>query len=132
MSVNLKNNPIWYQFENRTANRVMKLSGGELIDFCEEIKTKSELSETADSLILKVKHTNEAEYSTTLDPDYFQNHCNNDFKKLVNTFNISRINPVKVIRPGMSLFPFCLLLIFLCHCRIETQQIHSFIHLLSF
>lgn len=87
MSVNLKSNPIWYQFENRNANKIIKLSGGKLIDFCEEIKIKSGLPEAADSLILNVKQANEAEYSTTLDPDYFQNYCSNDFKTLVNIFN---------------------------------------------
>jgi hypothetical protein len=112
MSVNLKNNPIWYKFENRSASRFIRLSGRELIDFCEEIKSKENLEIAASALVLEVKTQNETEYSTTLDPDYFQSHCNNDFKTLVNTFNISRTNPVKVTRQGMSLFPFCLLLIF--------------------
>ena len=106
MSVNLKNNPIWYQFENRAANMINRISGRELINFCEAVKIKSELSEAADSLILKVKMQNEIEYSTTLDPDYFQDRCNNDFKTLVNRFSINRINPVKVTRPGMPLFHF--------------------------
>ena len=131
MSVyNLKNNPIWYQFENRTASTIRKLSGRELIDFCEEIKSKESLEIAASTFTLKVKHPTEVEYTTTLDDDYFENNCNSDFKTLINMFNIKRINPVKVICPGMS-FPFSLLLIFLCHYRIETQ-IHSFIHLLSF
>ena len=104
MNVNLKNTHIWYQFENRIANRLIRLSGRELIDFCEEIKSKENLEIAASALVFKVKSQNETEYSTTLDPDYFQDHCNSDFKKLVNMFSISRTNPVKVTRPGMPLF----------------------------
>ena len=43
MCINLKNNPIWYQFENHTANMVRTLSGKELMDFCEEIKLRENL-----------------------------------------------------------------------------------------
>jgi hypothetical protein len=101
---------------------INRILGGELINFCEAVKTKSELSEAADSLILKVKTQNDTVYSITLDADYFQEHFNNDFKTLFSTFNISRTNPVKVTRPGMSLLPFCLLFIFLCHCRIKHNK----------
>ena len=111
MSVSLKNNPIWYKVGSRDANMVNQLQGKELIFLREAIKAKSALSEAADALILQAKRENETEY-ITLDADYFQNNCNNDFKELINTFNIRRTNPIKVTRPGMSLFPFCLLLIF--------------------
>ncbi|CAI2170008.1 6307_t:CDS:2 [Funneliformis geosporum] len=96
---NLKNNPIWYKFENRAANMVRKLSGNELIHFCEEIKSKECLEIAASTFILKLKRPIEAENSITLDENYFEDHCNNDFKKLVGMFNISRTNPVKVTRP---------------------------------
>ena len=131
MSVNLKNNPIWYKFERRDANMINQLQGRELIHLREAIKSKSELSEAADALILQAKRENETEY-IILDADYFQDQCNSSFRELVNTFNIKRSNPIRVTRQGMSLFPFCLLLIFLCYCKIETQQVHSFIYLLSF
>ena len=111
MSVNLKNNPIWYKFERRDANMINQLQGRELIHLREVIKSKSELSEAADALILQAKRENETEY-IILDADYFQDQCNSSFRELVNTFNIKRSNPIRVTRQGMSLFPFCLLLIF--------------------
>ena len=111
MSVNLKNNPIWYKFERRDANMINQLQGRELIHLREAIKSKSELSEAADALILQAKRENETEY-IILDADYFQDQCNSSFRELVNTFNIKRSNPIRVTRQGMSLFPFCLLLIF--------------------
>ncbi|RHZ89830.1 hypothetical protein Glove_9g33 [Diversispora epigaea] len=95
MNVNLKNNPIWYQFENRAANAVRKLSDRELHDFCEEIRSKERLEIAASTLTLKVKHPAD-EYSIILDDNYFENNCNNDFRILINMFNISQTNPVKV------------------------------------
>ena len=87
MSVNLKNNPIWYKFERRDANMINQLQGRELIHLREVIKSKSELSEAADALILQAKRENETEY-IILDADYFQDQCNSSFRELVNTFNI--------------------------------------------
>ena len=68
---------------------VRKLLGGELINFCEEIKSKENLEIAASSFTLQVKQATETEYSTTLDDNYFQNECRNDFKILVNMFSIS-------------------------------------------
>src|SRR4051812_47527233 len=117
MSVSLKNNPIWYKVGSRDANMVNQLQGKELIFLRETIKAKSALSEAADALILQAKSETQADY-IILNDDYFQNDCKYDFKELVKMFKIKRTNPI----PSG---------IFLCHYRIETQQIHSFIHLLS-
>ena len=69
MSVNLKNNPIWYKFERRDANMINQLQGRELIHLREAIKSKSELSEAADALILQAKRENETEYIVTFEAD---------------------------------------------------------------
>jgi hypothetical protein len=124
---------IWYQIEGHDKNRVEQPSAGEeFIQLRRKIKKNSELSCSADALILRAKRINEEEYATTLDADLFRDQCGNDFDRLVVRYSIRQNNPIKVTLPGMSLFSFCLLFIFLYYCRIETQQIHNFIHLLSF
>lgn len=98
------------QVKKLTDTMIGEFSGKELIDLCEAIKTKSALNEPADSLILQVKQLTETEYNIILDADYFQNSCDNNFKKLINTFDIKRTNPIKVTLPGMFLpfhFVYC-------------------------
>ncbi|CAI2177301.1 14613_t:CDS:2, partial [Funneliformis geosporum] len=96
MSLKLKNYVIWYQYKTRSANTVRELPGKELIDLCKAIITNSKLSEPADTLILKVKLEGETEYNTTLNCDYFEEHCNGDFKRLVEMHKIKRLNPISV------------------------------------
>src|SRR6266540_4913860 len=119
---------IWYQVDGREVNYVEQPAGGQYIQLCRVIKQEENLQAPPSTLILKAKKVDESEY-TTLNAVLFRDECSNDFNRLVSKFKIKQSNPIKVTVPGMSLFLFCLLLIFLCHCRIETQQIHSFIHL---
>src|SRR6266498_5853047 len=106
MSFNLKNKHIWYKIESRHANSVNQFLSGEFIHLCEAIKAKSELTESADSLTLQVKHETDSEYNIILNADYFRNECNNSFKKLVDEFGIKVTNPIKVTLPGMFHFVY--------------------------
>jgi len=101
--------PIWYKIENRRTASVNQLAGNELIHLCDAIKEKSELTESADSLTLQIRSNEDEEY-ITLDNNLFSQTLSKSPKKLVNHFNNSNTNPIKVTLPGMSLFPFSLLL----------------------
>jgi len=124
---------IWYQVEGRQEKNYVEppAAGNNFNQLRRAIKEQEDFQVSASTLILRAKKADEVEY-TTLTTDFFREKCSNDLNSLINKFNIIKSNPIKVTDPGMSLFPFCLLFIFLCHCRIETQQIHSFIHLLNF
>jgi hypothetical protein len=111
MSIVLKKHNIWYKLENRHENSLNQIPGPEFIHLCEAIKQKSGLPEPADSLTLQIKREVDTEY-ISLNDVYFRENCGKSFKRLVNDFGIKPTNPIKVTRQGMSIFPFCLLLIF--------------------
>src|SRR3989337_1717703 len=94
---------IWFQVEERDKNYVDQPSVGEFIRLREEIKTKEYLQVAASSLILRATKANEQEYNTTLNADFFNDECGNDFNRLINRFKIVRYNPIKVTLPGMFL-----------------------------
>src|ERR1044072_9699570 len=112
----------WYHVEGHDKTRIEQPQPpvGELIQLHRAIKDNSELSCSADALILRVKKIQE-EY-TTLDANLFHDQCSNSFERLGILYTIRQHNPIKVTLLGMSLFPFCLLLIFLCHCRIKHNK----------
>src|SRR5688572_33188369 len=99
MSMVLKNDKndvnIWYKYEDRHENYISLPLNSDLIRLCEEIKVKSELTEPADSLILKIKRIADNKYVSTLDNDYFRNNCGNDLRKLIRDFGIEQTNPIK-------------------------------------
>ena len=105
--------PIWFKLEDRHVNSIDQVANNRVIHLCEAIKAKSGLTDPADSLTLQIKRESDNQYTITLDDAYFQEHCGNSFKKLMTDFGIKHSNPIKVTRPGMSLFPFRLLFIFL-------------------
>ena len=124
---------IWYQVEGRQEKNYVEASaaGSNLSQLRIAIKGQEDFQVSASTLILSAKKADEVEY-TILTTDFFRERCSNDLNSLISKFNITKFNPIKVTDPGMSLFSFCLLFIFLFHCRIKAQ-IHSFfIHLLNF
>jgi hypothetical protein len=78
---------IWYQVEGHDKNRVEQPSAGEFIKLRRAIKENSELSCSADALILRARKINEEEY-TTLSADLFRNQCDNDFERLTILYTI--------------------------------------------
>ncbi|GBC09551.1 hypothetical protein RclHR1_08980001 [Rhizophagus clarus] len=80
---------LWFQFES--AKKDIKKFGVRFITL-EDIKELFNLSTPAESLILKAKKNSESQY-TVLDSDYL---CNNDFKTIMNNFDISWSNPIIV------------------------------------
>src|SRR5687767_8858570 len=122
MSTVLKKHNIWYKLKNCHENSFSQLPGSEFIHLCEAIITKERLQESASALTLQIKRETDTEY-IFLNDAYFQDNCSKSFKRLVNDFDIKTTNPIKVSIPSI---------IFLCYCKIKTQQISNFVHLLSF
>ena len=124
---------IWYQVEGRQEKNYVEGSaaGSTFSQLRIAIKEQEDFQVSASTLIFSAKKADEVEY-TILTIDFFRERCSNNLNSLINKFNITKFNPIKVTDLGISLFSFCLLFIFLFHCRIKAQ-IHSFfIHLLNF
>src|SRR5436190_21449507 len=102
---------IWYQVDEGDVTRIEQPSSYDFSQLRREIKTCEGLQAAASTLILKAKKPTEQEY-ITLDTKFFRDECGNNFVNLVRKLNITESNPIKVTLPGMSLFSFCLLLIF--------------------
>jgi len=102
---------IWYQVGEGEISRVDQPSVNEFSQLRRAIKEQEGLQDAASTLILRAKKENEQGY-TTLNAKFFRDNCGNNFVGLIRKFDITQYNPIKVTLPGMSLFLFCLLLVF--------------------
>ncbi|CAG8692453.1 11864_t:CDS:2 [Funneliformis mosseae] len=84
--MNTKN--IWYKFEGRRANKIIELSGDDIIDFLGAVRTKERLSCSASTLTLRAKK------ETVI-------YTLNDFYEFVKAFVICKLNPIEL--PGKTL-----------------------------